>query len=135
MVTDGTPVTQLMTAGVLTVTSDTPISDAADTLLEAGVSSLVVVDADHHPIGMLTSTDLAKIVSDGDFGDEVTVERYMTHEVVTIPEHASVRDAAAKMIVHGIHHLPVTGEDGVVGIVSTMDVTAFVSYREGSIMD
>jgi CBS domain-containing protein len=131
---DGIPVTQLMTRGVLTVTADTSISDAAGTLLEEGVGSLVVVDGDGRPVGMFTNTDLAEFVSTGDFGAEPTVAQYMTNRVITVDTRSSIRDAAAKMIANGIHHLPVIDDDddGVVGMLSTMDLTAYSSYTSGS---
>lgn len=135
MAMDDTPVTQLMTADVLTVTPDTDLTDAADTMLRAGVSSLVVVDDDSHPVGMLTSTDLAKIVSEGESAADATVEQYMTNELVTIDALSSAREASAKMLIHRVHHLPVTDDGTLVGMLSTMDLTAFITYREGVDLD
>ena len=130
---DGTPVTQLMTTGVFTVTPDTPITAAAGTLLEENIGSLVVVDGEKQPVGMLTNTDLIGIVSAGTLDAEATVEQYMSTRVVTVGERDTIRDAAAKMITNGIHHLPVTDdEEGIVGILSTMDLTAHLSYTAGT---
>jgi CBS-domain-containing membrane protein len=37
------------------------------------------------------------------------------------------------MMTHGVHHLPVVDERrGVVGILSTMDLTAYLSYTAGT---
>jgi CBS domain-containing protein len=122
-----------MTTGVFTVTPDTPITTAAGTLLEEDIGSLVVVDGDEQPVGMLTNTDLIGIVSTGALDDEATVEQHMSNRVVTIGERDSIREAAARMITNGIHHLPVTGDGGgIVGILSTMDLTAHLSYSAGT---
>jgi CBS domain-containing protein len=129
---DRIPVAQFMTSGVLTVTPETTVSDAANTLLEEDVGSLVVVDEDDRPVGMFTTTDLAEIVSERESGANSTVEQYMTGQVVSIGARDSVRDAAAKMIVNGVHHLPVTDDGSVVGMLSTMDLTAYFSYSEGT---
>jgi CBS domain-containing protein len=130
---DGTPVTQLMTADVVTVTPDTRVTAAADTLLTEGIGSLVVVDDVGRLAGMFTTTDLAGLVAGGGVDPEATVSDYMTEDAVTIGSTATIRDAAGKMISTGVHHLPVTdAEEGVVGVISTMDLTAFLSYREGS---
>jgi CBS domain-containing protein len=56
----------------------------------------------------------------------------MSSRVVTIGVGESLRDAAARMISNRIHHLPVTDDAGdVVGMLSTMDLTAYSSYTDG----
>jgi CBS domain-containing protein len=130
-----TSVERLMTSGVLTVATDTTVEEAAETLLTEGVGSLVVVDDTDRSVGMFTTTDLAEFVSDEASGADVTVSQYMTNQVVTIGTDNSLRDAAAKMLRHGIHHLPVTDADEhVVGMLSTMDLTAHHSYTGGTDM-
>ena len=122
-----------MTSGVLTVTTDAAIEDAAETLLEGDVGSLVVVDEADDPVGMFTSTDLAEFVSASESRAGTTVGEYMTERVITVDERTSIRDAAGRMINNGIHHLPVTDDGGnVVGMLSTMDLTAYFSYSEGA---
>ena len=129
---DRIPVAQLMTAGVLTVSTDTAVEDAAETLLEEGVSSLVVIDENDHLVGMFTNTDLAEFVSSSELQAEATVAQYMTEQVITVGAQNSIRDAAATMISNGIHHLPVTDDEGdVVGMLSTLDLTAYFSYTDG----
>ncbi|WP_195759378.1 CBS domain-containing protein [Haloferax marinisediminis] len=122
-----------MTSGVCTVATDATVEDAVSTLLAEGISSLVVVDETATPVGMFTNSDLATFVSEGGSPADVTVSAWMTDHVVTIDARNSIRDAAAKMIRHGIHHLPVTDDEGhVVGMLSTMDLTAHFSYTGGS---
>ncbi|WP_410767378.1 CBS domain-containing protein [Haloferax sp. DFSO60] len=130
-----TAVTRLMTSGVLTVTTDTAVEDAAKTFLSEDVGSLVVVDENDHPVGVFTTTDLAKFVSDGELRADTAVSQFMTNQVVTIGTHNSLGDAAAKMIRYGIHHLPVVNDDGsVAGMLSTMDLTSYFSYTGGTDM-
>lgn len=127
---EGAPVTQLMSKSLHTITPDTTITDAAGTLIAEGIGSLVVVDESNKPVGMFTNTDLARLVSDGRSPAETTVEEYMTDEFFTLNAQNGARDAAAKMIGKNVHHLPVVDDDGaVVGMVSTMDITAYLSYR------
>lgn len=130
-----TAVTRLMTSGVLTVTADTAVEDASKLFLSEDVGSVVVVDENDDPIGVFTNTDLAAFVAEGRTGGETAVSEYMTERVVTIGSQDSVRDAAAKMIIHGIHHLPVTDDHGsIVGMLSTMDLTSHFSYTGGTDM-
>jgi CBS domain-containing protein len=124
MATEGVPVTQLMTPDVITVTPDTTVTDAVEILLEESMGSLVVVD-DDQVVGVVTSTDLLEAVG-GDTQGEETVRGYMTDQVITAGSTDSVQVAAANMITNDIQHLPVADTDGgVVGMVSTTDVTAF----------
>lgn len=128
-----TAVTRLMTSGVLTVRTDTKVEDAAKAFLSEGVGSLVVVDETDQAVGVFTNTDLAKFVSEGGSPADATVSQYMTNQVVTIGTHNSTRDAAAKMIRHGIHHLPVTdGKGSVIGMLSSMDLTSYYAYTGGT---
>lgn len=121
-------VARLMSPDVITVTPDTYVEEAADTLREYNIGSLVVVDEDNHLQGILTSTDFVHIVAESNPKAETTVERYMTTEVVTAGAQDPIQDAADKMISHNIHHLPVVDDsEGVIGMLSTADLTAYIS--------
>ncbi|WP_340101144.1 CBS domain-containing protein [Salinibaculum salinum] len=121
-------VARLMSSGVISVTPDTLVEEAADTLLDEQIGSLVVVDGNNQLKGILTSTDFVRIVRDSKPKAQTTVERYMTDQVVTVEAQDSIRDAADKMITYNIHHLPVVDdEEGVIGMLSTTDLTAYIS--------
>mgnify|MGYP005847703143 CR=1 FL=1 len=124
-----TAIEQLMTTEIETVSSNTEISAAADTLLEQNAGSLVVLDTENHVSGILTCTDLAELVADKTVSAEATVSDYMTTGVVTIAPDKSIQDAAAEMIREGIQHLPVTdSENEMIGMLSTTDVTSHLTY-------
>jgi len=124
-------VARLMSSGVISVTPDTFVEDAAETLLDKHIGSLVVTDENNYLEGILTSTDFVRIVRDSKPKAQTTVERYMTDQVVTVEAQDSIRDAADKMITYDIHHLPVVDdEEGVIGMLSTTDLTAYLSDVE-----
>jgi len=52
-----------MSSPVQTVTPETPIHEAAGTMLDRDIGSLVVVDEDDRPEGILTTTDLTAYLS------------------------------------------------------------------------
>lgn len=121
-------VARVMTSDPITVTADTYVEPAANKLLDNGVGSLIVVDDDGDLEGILTTTDFVGIVAASKPKAETKVERYMSTEVRTASAQDSIAEAAEKMIDHGIHHLPVVDdEEGVIGIVSTTDLAAYVS--------
>lgn len=120
---------QLMSDDLHTATKDTLVEDAAETMLSNGVSSLVVVDDNGHLEGILTTTDFVDIVAKSKPKAETTVERYMTTDVRTAAVGDSIQDVADAMVEHGFHHMPVVddGDDTVVGLISTTDLTAYIS--------
>lgn len=60
---DQTPVAEYMSTDVVTTTAQTPIEEAADVMLDAGVHHLPVVDETEGVIGIITTTDLTEYVA------------------------------------------------------------------------
>ncbi len=122
---------RLMSTGIITVSPDTSVETAAETLLDENISSVVVVDADNQPEGILTSTDFVRIVAKGDPKDETTVADHMTTDIVSASVQDPIREAADKMVTYHIHHLPVVDKtEGIVGMLSTTDLAAYFSEVE-----
>ncbi|MEF8936771.1 CBS domain-containing protein [Halobacteriaceae bacterium SHR40] len=119
---------RLMSSDVVTVTADTPVEDAAEKLMAENIGSVVVVDADGLLRGILTSTDFVQIVAEKQPKDNTAVREYMTTDVITVTAQDSIRDAADRLITYDIHHLPVVDqEDHLIGMLSTTDLTAYIS--------
>ena len=118
----------LMTSPVTTVPADTPAKAAAALMLDEGISSVVVVDEDNRLEGILTSTDFVAIAAAEASAAAFSVADHMTTDVVTTSAQASIVDVADLFIEHGIHHIPVVDDtEGVVGMVTTTDLTAYLS--------
>lgn len=60
---DQTPVSEYMTADVVTTTAETSIRDVADDMIEHGFHHTPVVDEDGKGIGIVTTTDIAAYMS------------------------------------------------------------------------
>ena len=130
---EAVPVEQLMTTDLVTVTADEGVESAAGTILEKEAGSLVALDDDEQVAGILTCTDLAELVSDGAVPADATVGDYMTEDVTTTDPEESIQDAAVKMLTGQIQHLPVVdSDDTVVGMLSTTDLTAHLTYMDSS---
>ena len=119
---------QLMTTTLHTASPDTLVEKAAQRMLENGVGSAIVVDSENHLMGILTTTDFVKIVAERQPKDETPVSEYMTTDILTATAQDSIRDVSDRMIEHGIHHMPVVDKtEGVIGMISTTDLTAYLS--------
>ena len=100
--------------------SDTSIADAASQMERSGVSSIVVIDDDKKPIGILTHRDLRNVIIRGDKSSTVA---FMSCPVETIHTNATIFDALAKMIDSGIDHLVVvTQDERVFGVITRKDI-------------
>ena len=121
---------QLMSAPVETVSTETHLDEAAAQLLEHNIGSVVVVDDAGHLEGILTATDFVRLAADDGVASEATVGSYMSTDVVTMTANDPITEVADTMIDNRFHHVPVVDEtEGVVGIITTTDLTAYVSGR------
>lgn len=121
-------VARVMTTDLSTVTPDTLVEDAARTMLAEEIGSVVVADEDG-VAGILTTTDFVRIVAEREPKDQTPVSAYMSTDVVTADAQDTINDAADVMLENGFHHLPVVDdEEGVVGIVTTTDLTGYLSH-------
>jgi CBS domain-containing protein len=120
---DETPVSDIMSSPVVSVTQDTTIAAAAGTLAEEHVGSLVV--GDDIIEGIVTETDIVRAVGDGLDLETTTVDEIMSDPVVTIRPHEAVRVAGERMGHNGVKKLPVTEDGEPVGIVTTTDLAHF----------
>ncbi|MCB9916072.1 MAG: CBS domain-containing protein [Planctomycetes bacterium] len=109
--------------------------DAARRMKQENVGTLVVVDGQQRPIGILTDRDLAlRLVAEGHDPAQVTVAEVMTAHPRTAPEDLPIEDALTRMRGFGVRRLPVVDAQGkLVGILSADDVLELVAEELGSI--
>ena len=118
-----TPVEEIMSSPVKTVSSDTTITEAARILREESIGSLVVgTDIIE---GIVTETDIVDAVGRELDLDATTVEEVMTDPVVTVRPHEAVYIAGERMGHNAVKKLPVTENGKPVGIVTTTDLAHF----------
>lgn len=120
---------RLMSSPVKTVSPETKAHVAAETMLNEGIGSVIVTDDDGQLLGILTATDFVHVAAEQRWATDATVENYMTTDVTTTDANAAIRDIADVMIEEGFHHVPVVDDnEGVVGMVTTTDITAYMSH-------
>lgn len=120
---------QLMSSPVQTVGPETSIHEGASLMLEQDIGSLVVVDEEDRPEGILTATDFVRLAADRRSSEDTTVESYMTAATITTTVNETVRDVADKMVEENVHHMPVVDlDDTVIGILTSTDLTAYLSH-------
>mmetsp|Transcript_41199 Transcript_41199/g.49967 ORF Transcript_41199/g.49967 Transcript_41199/m.49967 type:complete len:216 (-) Transcript_41199:346-993(-) len=107
------PVAELMTSGATTVAASTMLS----TVNFEKMTGFPVVDDSGACIGVLSKKDTSDKV-------DATVGDAMSSPAITIAEDRRVADAAALMLKHKVHRLPVVDahSKAVVGIVTRKDI-------------
>ena len=120
-------VSELMSAKVVTVEAEDPVSRVQALAQESGFSAFPVLKR-RQLVGMVSRRDLlasgrARRPADG----KLAVEAFMaTPAIATAPDEA-VRDAAALLCRHDISRLPVVENGRVVGIIDRHDVLRAVA--------
>ena len=79
-----------------------------------------VVDTGGEAVGIVSAIDLMEPKSG------TPVSKVMTEDVLSIPRYNDVHHAARMMRNHRIHHLVVTHEKEVVGVISSFDLLRLV---------
>jgi CBS domain-containing protein len=140
---------QIMTRPVITVTPETKIVDAANTMLQKHVSGLPVVDAAGKLVGVVSEGDFIRrseigtqrkrgrflkfILGPGkaaiDFVHEhgSRISEIMTSEPLTITEDTPLPEIVELMEKNNIKRLPVMRGDKIVGIVSRSNLLQAVA--------
>ncbi len=110
----------------ITCTMETTAQDAAIIMSKNSVGSIIIVNKENHPVGIITDRDLRNKIVTGKSPLDSEVGSFMSQPVITIPKNVSLADVQMEMMKNRIHHLCIT-EDGssfspVIGVISEHDV-------------
>ncbi|HAJ36992.1 MAG TPA: cyclic nucleotide-binding protein [Chloroflexi bacterium] len=122
----GMAVKHLIAREPIFVAPDATVQEAAQLMSEANVSS-VLVAAD--PPGIVTDRDLRRRVLAVGRGPETPVSAAMTRPLMQIDADTPVHGAMMRMLEAQIHHLALTQEGQIVGLVSSTDLLRFQSQN------
>ncbi len=129
-------IVDLAVQNVATIPSGTPLLDCAKNMREIHVGSLVVVDDNDRPIGMLTDRDITiQVVALEKDIKTLVVDDIMATPVITAQTEDGVVDALAKMREQGIRRLPVVDKEGkLCGIVTASNIVEEITGMLDSIV-
>ena len=118
-----TPMGELVRRAPVVVTPDTTIAAAARQMSEHGVSSLLVSEGDTVR-GIVTDRDLRNRVLAQERDPSQSVAAIMSTELLTREASRPVLEGIIAMAGRGIHHLPLTRDGRVIGMLTTRDLMA-----------
>jgi CBS domain-containing protein len=125
-----------MTSQPTYVQRSQPISEVYDLLDGAPFHHVPVLDGDK-PVGMVSASDILRLVYDIDGSDDrmlrtmldhqFNIDDAMTEELRTLPATASVYDAASMLSDGSLHSVIVVDDDGkLAGIVTSTDLVRYL---------
>ena len=115
-------VADVMRPPVTTVNQHDHVAAAAYLMKHAGTTALLVLDTQTgKPAGIITETDVAHAIADGNDVNDIWAGAVMTTRPA-ITTTTSIRDAAKIMTARHYRHLPVAGDTGLLGVVDIIDV-------------
>ena len=132
----------LMRKKVDTIEELDSIQETAKKMKEKKVSSLLVVDKDGKPIGLVTERDLVRKVCINDVRtSKVTNKEIMSSPLITIDSKSSPSMASDMMLRCNVRHLLVIDDNTVdvnkpIGMITPLDFTKYQEYtRDGEHKD
>ncbi len=117
-----------------TASAEESVQAAAQRMGTRHVGTLIVVDEQHTPVGVVTDRDIAiRVVAQGRDPHRTSVGEVMSADVLTIPQEIEVEKALTLMRAKTVRRLPVVDEQGhLVGVVSLDDILTLLAreFRE-----
>ena len=118
-------VKDVMSSPVVTITEEEPANVIASQMKKSGVGSIIVIDADDKPLGIITEKDLVvRVLTKNVKPDSIRANMVMTAPLITIEPDLTISEAARKMSKLNVRRLGVTYKEQLIGIISSRDILA-----------
>jgi CBS domain-containing protein len=132
-----TTISDFMRKRIETIGELETVQGTARKMKDKNVSSLLVVDKDGKPVGLITERDLVRKACVSDVRlSAMTNRQLMSFPLITIDSKESPSIAADLMLQNNVRHLLVVDTNAVdrpVGIVTPLDFTRFQELRNEEI--
>lgn len=114
-------IADLMAKQVITSQPHHTIEHVRKIMRRNHISAVPIVNGDNEPLGIITSSDLGRGLK-----DSTPVSSILQPHVYQVPAYNDISIAAKVMRKNKIHHLVVTHENSIVGIISSFDLLQLI---------
>jgi len=120
---------------VWTAEPDESLRAAAQRMAEANVGTIVVLDDERVPVGILTDRDvMLRCVVDGEDADQTKVSEVMTSPISMVREDTPIEEALNVMATCNVRRLPIVDEKNrLVGILAVDDVVELLAEETSTL--
>ena len=122
------PIKLIMTKKTVSVKTSAKISEAIELMKQRNLGGLPVVDDKNRVKAIITERDIANMFADRI--SDITVAQLMSERVITALPKTTIFEVERTMATQGFRRLPITSEDKLVGIITTMDIIRFFGTGE-----
>lgn len=123
---------EIMTRHVITLNPHHSFSDSVTLMAKHSFRHFLVVDAANHLLGVVSDTDILRVLARTTNWNDTSVSQFMSRDVISVKTDTEISLAVAKMLSKRINCLPVVNKtDNLCGIVTSTDrLKTFRSVQE-----
>jgi predicted transcriptional regulator len=118
------PISQIMSTNVSTISAFQSVGEATDSLQQAGVSGLLVVDESKWPIGVFGDQEALEA---GSVDRDVPVEQVMNPAVLTLLDKTATHLVAKQALAMKARRVAVVNRNELVGVLTGVDFAKAIS--------
>jgi CBS domain-containing protein len=120
---------------VWSIGPEATVYEALALMAEKGIGALMVMDGDS-PVGLFSERDYARnVILKGRTSQQTPVREVMSSPVLCVTPDQSLDESMALMTERRVRHLPVIGDDEVVGMVSIGDLIKSIISEQKFIIE
>jgi CBS domain-containing protein len=120
-------VSNIMSTSVRTIHSDLSVCDLEEIFVTHRISGGPVIDNSGNLVGFVSNADVTRFDSTGEDPNYTRVLEIASPKVIRISPEITIEEAAQKMVEKNVHHLVVTEEEEIIGILSSFDFVKFIA--------
>lgn len=130
-------VSEIMERDILFMDESACVADAAQSMREKGVSSVIVgLSAEKQPIGIVTERDiLYRVVAEHRSPYKTALKEVMSSPLVTVDGSALLKDAILTMRKKGIRRMPVTIDGSTAGMLTLKSIIGDSHKKDIELID
>lgn len=122
--------------GAVRVLAEMSVAEVAERMDSHGVGSVVVVDAERRPVGIVTDRDLlCRVVARGGDAAKTNAGDVMTPRPATGSVEEPIETLLERMREHRVRRLPIVEEGVLVGLVSLDDLISELARELGDLRE
>ncbi len=124
-------VSECMTRNLVKINQERSVYEAAEVMeRNPEISSILVVDDNENLVGIVTERDMMRrLVLKKRDPESTKIKDIMTRNVITMDISATDVEVSRKLVENNIKKMPITENGGVVGMVTTTDLTRVMAKK------